>query len=747
MNHTRKVTRREFVQSGGLLVLGVSLAGCGRGEGTPVEMAEQAAETITEPWSPDVYLSFDADGTVHIIAHRVEMGQGIRTGLPAIVADELEADWDRVNVVQGMADQKYGDQNTDGSHSVRDFLHRLREAGATARTMLEQAAAQQWQVDVAGCRADMHRVVHEASGREIDYKDLLATASGLEVPAPESLKLKDPENFRYIGKGLSIVDMHDMTHGTAIFGSDASLPGMKFATVARCPVLFGKARSFNADAALNFAGVEKVLELPYAEPPAMFKALGGIAVIADNSWSALQGRELLEIDWDEGANAAYDSETYRDALFDAVRQPGIVVRGEGDVEQALTVAERTLEAEYYTPHLAHAPMEPPHALANVTADGCEIWAPVQNPQSAQQEAAAICGLEPDQVKVHVTLLGGAFGRKSKCDFVNEAVLLSKELGVPVKVLWSREDDIRHDYLHSVAAQSLAAGLDADGKVNAWRHRASYPTIFSTFDPSANAPVPMEMGLGAITMPYAIDNVSVEAGAAECMVRIGWLRSVCNIFQAFSICAFTDEIAEARGLDPLENVLDLIGPDRHNDFSAYEYNHPEGYPYDTARLRHVAEKAAELADWGRSVPDGHGLGLAVHYSFYSYLASVVEVAVDGNGGWHVPKVFTAIDCGLAVNPDRVRAQMEGSAVFGLSLARSGNITAAGGRIEQGNFDDYPMIRINQAPVTGVHIVKSNEAPAGAGEPGVPPIAPALVNAIFAATGKRFRELPLGDKLAL
>jgi isoquinoline 1-oxidoreductase beta subunit len=728
-----------------MLVLGVSLAGCGRSE-SPSPVAAPA-ETITAPWSPDVYISFDAAGTVNIISHRVEMGQGTKTGLPAVVADELEAAWDRVKVVQGMADQRYGDQNTDGSHSVRDFLHRMREAGATARAMLEQAAAQQWQVDVSGCRADRHRVIHAASGRELDFRDLLATASRLEVPAPETLKLKDPKDFRYIGKGLPIVDLHDMTHGEAIYGSDASLPGMKFATVARCPVLFGKVKSFNADAALAFGGVERVVELPVAEPPAMFKALGGVAVVADNSWSAMQGRELLNIEWDEGPNATYFSEPYGRALRDAVRKPGQVMRGEGDAEQALADAVTTLEAEYYTPHLAHAPMETPHALANVTADRCEIWAPVQSPQSTQQEAAALTGLDPEQVEVHVTLLGGAFGRKSKCDFVNEAVLLSKEIGAPVKVMWTREDDIRHDYLHSVAAQSLSAGLDADGNLSAWRHRVAYPTIFSTFDPAARAPVALELGLGAINLPYAVDNVSVEAGEAEAMVRIGWLRSVCNIFQAFSICAFTDEIAQERGKDPLENVLDLIGPDRHLDFTAFGYEHPEGYPFDTARLKNVAQQVAELADWGRAVPAGHGLGIAVHYSFYSYLAAVVEVAVEDDGSWRVPKVFTAIDCGLAVNPDRVRSQMEGSAVFGLSLARSGNITAEGGRIVQGNFDTYPILRINQAPVTEVRIVDSNEAPAGVGEPGVPPIAPALVNAIFAATGRRFRDLPLGDRLAL
>jgi len=745
MNTIRKLSRREFLHGSGVLVLGVSLAGCGRGG--PQTGSEQPVQLLDQPWSPDIFVVFQPDGGVEIISHRVEMGQGTRTGLPAIVADEMEADWSRVSVVQGMADPRYGSQDTDGSHSVRDFLQRMREAGATARSLLEQAAAQQWQVDPSECQAEMHRVTHAPSGRSADFQELLAVAATLDVPEVASLKFKDPAKYRYIGKDLKIVDLQDMIRGRAVFGADVTLPGMKFAAVARCPVLFGRAKSFNADAALVLPGVEQVVEIPYAEAPAVFKALGGVAVIAENSWAALRGRDALQIEWDEGPNASYDSDRFREQLLQTVRQPGTAQRAEGDAEAALAGAARRLEAEYFTPHLAHAPMETPHALARVTADACEIWAPVQNPQSVRDEAAALTGLPVEQVKVHVTLLGGAFGRKSKCDFVNEAVILSQQLGVPVKVIWSREDDIRHDYLHTVAAQSLAAGLDESGKVTAWRHRVAYPTIFSTWDPSARSAVAMETGLGALNVPYAVDNLAVEVGEAEALVRIGWLRSVCNIFQSFALNAFTDELAQARGMDPLEHFLDLLGPDRQLDFSAYGYEHPEGYPFETARLRAVAQQAAQMAGWGAALPAGQGLGLAVQYSFYSYVASVVQVRVEDDGAWSVPKVWTAIDCGLAVNPDRVRSQMEGSAVFGLSLARGGKITARRGRVEQGNFDDFPVLRMGQAPITETHIVPSSQPPAGVGEPGVPPIAPALVNAIFAVTGKRFRELPLGDRLAL
>ncbi len=738
----RQLSRRDFLKSGGVFVIGVSLFGCNR-ESAPIPVKPQAAG----PWSPDVFVSFEADGTAHIVAHRSEMGQGIRTGLPAVLADEMEADWDRVVVEQATGDAKYGDQNTDGSHSVRDFMQRMREAGATVRRMLEQSAAQQWGVDVSECRAQLHTVVHDPSGRVLDYGELVAGAAELPVPGLEQLSFKSRDEFRYIGKGLPIVDMHDMTHGAAQYGADIRLPGMKFAAVARPPVVFGKVKSYDASAALAVAGVEQVVEIPAAEPPAMFKALGGVAVIASNSWAALKARDLLTIDWDDGPNADYDSASYKTALLETVRQPGTIVRDEGDADAALAAAERTVAAEYYAPHLAHAPMEPPAAVASVTADFCEIWAPTQHPQSLIPMAQGVTGLPPEQIRVNVTLLGGAFGRKSKCDFAEEAVYLSKQLGTPVLVQWSREDDIRHDYFHSVSAQRLEAGLDADGTVVAWRHRLCYPSIMSTFDPSVREAAPLELGLGAQNVPYAIPNLRLETGPADAKVRIGWLRSVCNIFQSFAINAFSDEVAEARGVDPLDNLLELLGPDREIDVAALGLEPTENHPFETARLRGIVQRVAQEAGWGRDLPAGHGLGIAAQYSFLSYVAAVVEVAVQDDGSWSVPRVDIGIDCGTYVNPDRVRAQQEGAVIFGLSLAREGSITAARGRIEQGNYNDYRVLRIGQTPDTRVHLVDSEAPPAGVGEPGVPPIAPALVNALFAATGRRFRELPLGTKLDL
>jgi isoquinoline 1-oxidoreductase beta subunit len=742
MKHTRQYSRRDFLKTGGVFVVGISLFGCEK------EKVPGLTQSISrDPWSPDVYVSFDAEGIAHIISHRSEMGQGIRTGLPAVLADEMEADWDRVSVEQALGDAKYGNQNTDGSWSVRGFMQRMREAGATVRLMLEQSAAQQWGVDVAECRASLHTVVHESSGRVLDYRDLVAGAAELPVPGPEQIKLKSPNQFRYIGKELPIVDMHDMTHGTAQYGADIRVPGMKYAAIARCPVVFGKVKSYDAEKTNAVAGVEAVIEIPAPEPPAMFQALGGVAVIAENSWAALKGRDLLAIEWDEGANAGYDSAEFREALLETVRQEGTALRNEGDIDQALGSAARTIEAEYYAPHLAHASMEPPAAVASVTSNFCEIWAPSQDPQSLIPMAEKVTGLKPEQIRVNVTLLGGAFGRKSKCDFVEEAVVLSKQLGSPVMVLWSREDDIRHDYYHTVSAQHLSAGLDESGAVTAWRHRVAYPSIMSTFDAAIKEAVAFEAGLGALNLPYEIPNIRFETGVAESKVRIGWLRSVCNIFQSFAVNSFTDEIAHARGRDPLDNLLELIGSDRVLDFTDVGLEPTENYVFETARLSSITRLVANKAGWGRSVPEGHGLGIAAQYSFLSYVAAVVEVAVADDGAWTVPRVDIAIDCGQYVNPDRVRAQQEGSVIFGLSLARDSEITAAGGRIQQGNFNDYRVLRTGMTPETRVYLVESDAPPSGVGEPGVPPIAPALANALFNATGKRFRNLPLGARLEL
>ncbi len=706
---------------------------------------------------PTVFVAIAPDGTVTILAHRSEMGTGVRTSLPLIVAEEMEADWSRVKIKQAEGDEaKYGNQDTDGSRSTRHYLIPMRQIGACARGMLEAAAAKRWNVALSEVKAQNHEVVHLQSGRKLGFGALAEDAAKQPVPAVDTLKLKDAKDFRYLGKGeVSIVDLRDITMGKARYGADVRLPGMKYAVIARPPVTGGKLKSFDAADALKVAGVEKVIEVQGWPWPSKFQPLGGVAVIARNTGAAIKGRDALKIVWDDGANGSYDSVAYRAELTDAARKDGLVVRNEGDVDAALKSADKVVVGEYYLPHLAHASMEPPVAVADVRDGKAEIWAPVQSPGSTRTDVAKTLGIPESGVTVNVTLLGGGFGRKSKCDFAIEAALLSKTLGAPVKVQWTREDDIRHDFLHTVSVERIEAGLDKTGKVIAWRHRSVAPTIASTFAAGANHAAPFELGMGLVDMPFEIENVRCENPAASAHARIGWFRSVSNIPRAFAVQSMVGELAAASGRDQKEMLLALIGSPRLVTLSSvkdpWNYGEPwESYPIDTARLSGVVELVAQKGEWGRSVPKGHGLGIAVHRSFVSYIATIVEVAVDEKGKLTVPRVDTAIDCGTYVNPERIRSQLEGAAIMGLSLAKYGEISFKGGRVLEGNFDDFPVVRIDEAPlVTNVHIVPAGEdtPPSGVGEPGLPPFAPALVNAIFAATGKRIRALPIGKQLEI
>jgi isoquinoline 1-oxidoreductase beta subunit len=704
---------------------------------------------------PKVFVAIAPDGTVTIVAHRSEMGTGVRTSLPLIVAEEMEADWSRVKVQQAHGDEvKYGNQDTDGSRSTRHYLIPMRQIGAAARTMLESAAAKHWGVPVTEVKATNHEVVHAASGRRIGFGDLAADASKEAVPAIGSLKLKDPKDFRYLGKGeISIVDLRDITTGAAQYGADVRLPGMKYAVIARPPVTGGKLVSFDGADAMKVSGVEKVMEVKGWPWPSKFQPLGGVAVIARNTGAAIKGRDALKITWDDGENAKYESVAYRAELEDAARKPGLVMRKEGDAESALKGADKVITGEYYAPHLAHVSMEPPVAVADVKGDKAEIWAPVQSPGGTREDVAKTLGIPEDNVTINVTLLGGGFGRKSKCDYALEAALLSKELGAPVKVQWTREDDVQHDFLHTVSAERIEAGLDKNGKVIAWRHRSVAPTIASTFAAKSLHEAPFEIGMGLVDMPFEIANIQCENPEAAAHTRIGWFRSVSNIPHAFAVQSMVGEIAHATGRDQKDMLLELIGSPRIVKLDSvkdlWNYGEPyDSYPIDTARLRRAVELVAEKGEWGRSVPKGHGLGIAVHRSFVSYIATIVEVAVDEKGKLTVPRVDTAIDCGTYVNPERIQSQIEGAAIMGLSLAKYGEITFKDGRVQQKNFDDFPVVRIDEAPlITNVYIVPPgpDTPPSGAGEPGVPPFAPALTNAIFAATGKRIRALPIGKQL--
>ena len=752
------VSRRSFLKSSAAatgFVLALQLVPVRSALAYATGAAAMPHGTVNDP---HVFIAIDPSGTVSIIAHRSEMGTGSRTSLPMIVAEELEADWSRVRIVQAPGDEpRYGNQDTDGSRSIRHFIQPMRQCGAAMRQMLEEAAAKQWGVAVGEVAAENHEVVHRGSGRKLGFGELATAAMDLPTPPVEQLKLKDPATFRYVGKGdVPITDLHDITTGKAVYGFDVMLPGMQFAVVARPPVVGGKVKSYDAAAALKVPGVVKVVEIPGSAPPAKFAPLGGLAVVAANTWAAIKGREALTIAWDDGPNAGYDSVAFRAQLEAVTKQPGQVVRNQGDADAALASAAKVVTAEYYAPHLAHVSMEPPVATA-VVADGkCEVWASVQSPYGTREDLAKLLGLPMENVTVHVPLLGGGFGRKSKCDYAQEAALVSKAMGgAPIKLTWTREDDIQNGFYHTVSVERIEAGLDADNKVTAWRHRSAAPTIFSTFMPDPKHEAALEVGMGLVDVPFAIPNLRCETGEAASHVRIGWFRSVSNIPHAFAVQSFVDELAHAAGKDPKDFLLELLGPARQLDATAmglteplWNYGDPyETYPIDTGRLAGVIQLAAEQAGWGRTLPKGHGLGIAAHRSFLTYIATVVEVAVDGDGKLSIPRVDTAIDCGFPVNPERIRSQIEGAAVMGTSLALLSEVTFKNGRAEQSNLDTYEVARMNQAPLeVKTHIVPHGyDTPAsGVGEPGVPPFAPALCNAIFAATGKRIRALPIGDQ---
>jgi len=752
MNGIENVSRRRFLTGGivaaGALVLGVHCypklaAGDELPDDTNVDHA-----TL----HPSVYLGINPDGTVWIVASRAEMGTTSRTTLPLIVADELDADWKRVRIEQAIGDKRYGDQNTDVSHSVRSFYNAMREAGATARFMLIEAAAQQWGVPATECETDLHVVVHRSTNRTAGYGELASTAAKFPIPRKEELKFKPKSAWQYIGKGAVSYDLEALVTGKATYGMDAHIDGMVYASVEHPPVLGGKVKSLDDKEALKVPGVQQTVAIDPFKPPPAFQPLGGVAVIADNTWAAFQGRKKLNIARDNGPNENYNSEVYKNELRATSHNPCKVVRNIGDADAVFAKGGKAYEADYHVPLLAHAAMEPMVALADYKDGKVTIWAPTQNPQGAQDTVAKELGIPKEDVICHVTLLGGGFGRKSKPDYIAEAAVLSKKLGRPVKVVWTREDDIKFDYYNAVASMYLKAALGTNGKPTAWLQRSVFPPIPSIFDVNAVYGDAAHLQHGWTDIPYDLPNLRVENGPAKAHVRIGWLRSVANIYHGFAIQCFTDELAHAAGRDPLDYLLDLIGNPRTIDFKGVEYPNygasVDAYPWETGRLRHVTELVAAKSGWGkRKHSKGTGVGIAVHRSFLTYVATVVEVEVNDQGQVRIPRVDVALDAGLVVNPEATRAQFEGAAVFGTSVARTGEITATKGVIDQSNFQDYPVARINEVPAqTNVYIVDSDAPPAGVGEPGVPPFIAAFCNAIFAATGKRVRDLPI-TKLGL
>ena len=726
--------RRDFVKIVGLATGGL-LLGCN------VSADKVVVNTLENGISfvPNLFIQLQKDGTVTIVVARSEMGQGIRTSMASAIAEDLEADWKYVTVQQATGDAKFGNQNTDGSRSIRTLLKPMRKMGAMARSILEQAAAKKWNIAASDCKAENHFVVNNTTGEKVFFGDLVEDAKTIAIPSDENIILKDKKDFKYIGKKVVRgIDMEDFLHGKANYGLDARLPNMKFAAIARSPVTFGSVKSFDTSEATEITGVEQVVQLDRLIPPAgqFFGMLGGVAVIANNTWSAFQGKNNLNIEWESGSNKSYDTEKFKEKLISRIHNKAKVVPPfKGSVERAFNNADKVIEATYTMPHLAHAPMEVPNALAWVRDGKCDVWAPVQDPQTVRAEIAHFFGFALEDITINVMMLGGAFGRKSKSDFVVEAVALSQKIKVPVQVVWTREDDIQHSFYHAQNAQYLKGSLDENGKVTGWLHRVAFPSITSSFKPMSNYIAGFELGMGFTNNPYEIENVQIENAKAASHLRIGWLRSVSNIISGFGVNSFVDELAIASGKDAIEFRLDLLGKDKVSTAAS-------PHPFNVARLKNVLIEAKKLSNWGKKLPKGHGLGVAIHYSFYSYVATVVEVSVKSEKV-KVENIYSVLDCGMYVNRDAVINQMEGAAIFGMSLTMFGKISTKNGAVEQSNFHDYQMTRMIDAPNIHVHLVDNDEDPTGVGEPGVPPVSAAITNAIFNASGKRVRSLPLSD----
>lgn len=736
MSNIHQVNRRDFMKLFGLASTGIIL-------GCTAQTAKKkfSPEINKDFFAPNLFIHLEKNGNITLIASRSEMGQGIRTSLASAIADELEADWNYVNVKQATGDAKYGNQNTDGSRSVRTRLEPMRKMGAAAKMMLITAAANKWNVNESDCKAENHYVINTISNEKIFFGDLVEDASTLPVPNEDAIQLKKVEDFKYIGKTLKSVDLNHFTHGTATYGIDVRIPNMKFAAIARCPVTFGTVKSFDSTNVEKVSGVEKVIKIDRKKPgigQQFYGCLGGVAVIANNTWSAFQGKLDLDINWDFGDNKSFDSEEFKKTLTQRVQKNGKLVPGSrGNVSTAFNKANKVVEATYHVPFLVHAPMEVPNATAWYQDNKIEVWAPVQDPQTARAELAQFFEIPLENISINVTFLGGGFGRKSKSDFVVEAVTISKEIKAPVQLVWTREDDIKHSFYHATSVQYLKGGIDEKGNVSGWLQRVAFPSIVSSFKPLSDYASGFELGQGFTNNPYDLENFRLESVKAEAHLRIGWLRSVVHIHSGFGNNSFVDELAFAANIDPVQFHLNLIGKDR-------VIKGKSDYPYDTKRMKDVLNNTAKIADWNKKRPENHGMGIAIHYSFYSYVSSAVEVSMN-DGKVKIENVWTTIDCGLVLNKDNIINQLEGAAIFGMSIALFGKVSAKEGAVEQNNFFDYQMTRMKHAPKIHVDILdKMNEKPTGVGEPGVPVMAPAICNAIFNATGKRYRSLPLIDE---
>jgi isoquinoline 1-oxidoreductase beta subunit len=708
--------RREFLRAsaavgGGLLIsLYVPELDLARAQSPP-----GAAGKV---FAPNAFVRIGTDDIVTVISNHSEMGQGVYTSLPMLLNEELEADWSKVRVEPAPVDAAYnhtvfGIQMTGGSTTTTSEWERYRKMGAAARVMLVQAAAQQWNVPADSCHVEKGVVIHAASGKKASYGSLANAAAA--IPVPSNAPLKDPKNFITIGKKVGRLDTPSKTNGTAQFGLDVTLPGMLTALVARAPVFGGKVVSFDASESLKVPGVRTVEQVP-----------SGVAVIASGFWPAKLGRERLKINWDDGANAEISSTKMLADFSSQSASPGLVAKKAGDPVGALAGAAKKITAEYDVPYLAHAMMEPLNCVVDLRADSCEIWTGTQFQTGDRANAAKVAGLAPEKVQIHTTLLGGGFGRRANpaSDFVMEAVNVAKAAKAPVKVMWTREDDIRGGWYRPMWHDRFAAGLDANGEPIAWTHTIVGQSIMEGTPFEAFG---IQNGIdsasveGAADLLYGIPNLQVDLHSPKIGVPVQWWRSVGHSHTGFSVEAFFDEVAHAGGKDPYQLRRKLLAKQ--------------------PRMLGVLDLVAQKAGWGKPMPAGRGRGIATHFSFDSYVAQVIEASVEKDGTVHVHRVVCAVDCGRVINPDTVTAQMEGGIIFALTAALKTEITLENGRVQQRNFHDYPMLRMFEAPAVEVFIVPSEEKPTGVGEPSVPPVAPALTNAIFAATGKRVRRLPI------
>ncbi len=699
------LTRREFVA-----------AGVAAGAGLVVGFYLPHRGASEKVFSPNAYLRITPDNKITIVVARSEMGQGVRTALPMILAEELEADWKQIEIEQAGASTLYGDQTTGGSASVRTTWDPMRKAGAAAREMLISAAALTWGVPRSACMAQQGNILHGASKRQLSYGDLAEKAS--TMPIPTDVPLKQSKDYKIVGQRLARVDTPSKVRGEATFGIDFRMPGMKYAVLSRCPTIGGKVSSFDDHESKKIAGVSYVGKISDA----------AVAVVADSVWGAMEGRRVLNVNWDDGPNKDLNTAAVTEALKQAAKKKGVSLYSVGDVAKA---TGRRISAEYQLPFMAHAPMEPGNCTANFSGTACELWAPTQVPQDCRDSVAQAVGLDPDRVKVNVTLMGGGFGRRLEHDYAVEAALVSKAVQAPVKVIWTREDDMRFSTYRPASLHQLSAVLDGAGWPVAFTHRIIAPSISGQKGQPGPKGIDPDLPDEAAFV-YGLPNVSLEYVLAETPVPLGWMRSVYALQAGFASESFIDELAAAAGKDPLEYRLHMLAKDQDIQYFTATWR--------TSRMRGALQLAADKAGWKNPLPAGRFRGIACFGCFSSYVAEVVEISMEDDVP-RVHRVVAAVDCGQVVNPSIVEQQIPGGVVYALTNALRAKITIEKGRVVQGNFDDYAPLRMDEAPVVEVYAVPSTESPTGIGEPSVPPLAPALCGAIYAATKKRIRALPI------